>query len=308
MTLAWRARALAQGVRKDRTKLYLYYCAFGSAFASSVARTLESGGIDPAHHAYFGFTNGCLETLELFKERGAFTLVDQVSPGRKGEQLYEEEVAKFRGWEPVVRSLPELYYERVGREWQLADRVLVNSEWSASALVEQGVPREKLLVVPLAYEARAIDVERRAAKNHSGPLRVLWLGNVNLLKGIAYLLQAARLLKPSDVQFDVAGPIAISREALASAPGHVTFYGRITRDRVATFYRNADVFVLPTLSDGFAITQIEAMAHGLPVIATGNCGQVVRHDLEGPQCVGLPNRRRRPKQAAEFLLSLGGCP
>jgi glycosyltransferase involved in cell wall biosynthesis len=50
---------------------------------------------------------------------------------------------------------------------------------------------------------------------------------------------------------------------------------------VATFYRNADVFVLPTLSDGFAITQIEAMAHGLPVIATGNCGQVVRHEVDG---------------------------
>jgi glycosyltransferase involved in cell wall biosynthesis len=38
---------------------------------------------------------------------------------------------------------------------------------------------------------------------------------------------------------------------------------------------------LPTISDGFAITQLEAMAHGLPVITTPNCGQVVTDGVDG---------------------------
>jgi glycosyltransferase involved in cell wall biosynthesis len=46
-------------------------------------------------------------------------------------------------------------------------------------------------------------------------------------------------------------------------------------------YRSSDVFVLPTISDGFAITQLEALAHGLPLIVTPNCGDAVRHGIDG---------------------------
>ena len=47
------------------------------------------------------------------------------------------------------------------------------------------------------------------------------------------------------------------------------------------WYGQADIFVLPTLSDGFAITQLEAMAHGLPVICTPCCGEVVCDGVDG---------------------------
>jgi glycosyltransferase involved in cell wall biosynthesis len=50
--------------------------------------------------------------------------------------------------------------------------------------------------------------------------------------------------------------------------GRMKWLGPVTRHKAAEFYRDADVFILPTLSDGFAITQIEAQAHGLPVIAS----------------------------------------
>jgi glycosyltransferase involved in cell wall biosynthesis len=61
----------------------------------------------------------------------------------------------------------------------------------------------------------------------------------------------------------------------------MTFHGKVSRDRTDEFYRSADLFVLPTLSDGFALTQLEAMAHGLPVIATPNCGEVVTDGVDG---------------------------
>ncbi len=110
---------------------------------------------------------------------------------------------------------------------------------------------------------------------------MLWLGQVNVRKGIHYLMEAARLLEREKIHFDVVGPIGILPGAVASAPRNMTFHGPVNRDRAAEWYRKADVFVLPTLSDGFAITQLEAMAHGLPVIVTPNCGRVVEEGKTG---------------------------
>jgi glycosyltransferase involved in cell wall biosynthesis len=61
----------------------------------------------------------------------------------------------------------------------------------------------------------------------------------------------------------------------------MTFHGPVSRDRAAEWYQQADVFILPTLSDGFALTQLEALAHGLPVIVTPNCGRVVEEGKTG---------------------------
>jgi len=88
-------------------------------------------------------------------------------------------------------------------------------------------------------------------------------------------------LKERPVQFTVVGPLQISAAAVKSAPSNVKFMGRVTRDRTAEFYRAADVFVFPTLSDGFGLTQLEAMSHGLPVIATTHCGEVVSDGADG---------------------------
>src|SRR5262249_2058428 len=51
--------------------------------------------------------------------------------------------------------------------------------------------------------------------------------------------------------------------------------------KAVQYYRDADIFILPTLSDGFALTQLEAQTHGLPVIASRCCGEVVRDRING---------------------------
>jgi glycosyltransferase involved in cell wall biosynthesis len=104
---------------------------------------------------------------------------------------------------------------------------------------------------------------------------------VNLSKGIQYLIQSACLLEGSAVEFKVVGSVQITDQAVVAAPSNVTFEGRVPRDDTATYYRWADIFILPTLSDGFAITQLEAMAYGLPVIVTPNCGRVVTDGQDG---------------------------
>jgi glycosyltransferase involved in cell wall biosynthesis len=110
---------------------------------------------------------------------------------------------------------------------------------------------------------------------------VLWLGQVNVRKGIHYLVEAARLLEREAVEFIVAGPIQIRREYMAGAPGNIKWLGPVPRNLATKLYAESDVFVLPTLSDGFALTQLEAIAHGLPVITTPNCGRVVEQGKTG---------------------------
>jgi glycosyltransferase involved in cell wall biosynthesis len=161
--------------------------------------------------------------------------------------------------------------------------------------MKQGVPESKLVVVPLAFEAihdegRGTRDEgygneekssRRSTFDARRPLRVLFLGQVILRKGIQYLIESARLLEKESIHFDIVGAIGISDAAVASAPANMTFHGPVSRDRTEEFYRSADLFVLTTLSDGFALTQLEAMAFRLPVIATPNCGEVVTDGVDG---------------------------
>ena len=111
------------------------------------------------------------------------------------------------------------------------------------------------------------------------PMRVLFLGQINLRKGAHHLIEAARRIANLPVEFDFVGPVEIALPA--DLPGNVRFHGTVSRDETAKFYGAADAFILPTLSDGFALTQLEAQARGLPVIATGNCGRVVEDERNG---------------------------
>ncbi len=175
---------------------------------------------------------------------------------------------------------------------------------------------EKLTLIPLAYEASEVGDQKseiRQVRSYPArftqdrPMRVLFLGQVNLRKGVARLLQAAQILRDEPVEFWMVGPVQIANAETAADNARVKWFGPVTRKETAEKYRAADVFILPTLSDGFAITQLEAQAYGLPVISSKCCGGVVENGrngiiLEEPSaeciaaairdCVADPNRLR----------------
>src|SRR6266566_4895904 len=98
---------------------------------------------------------------------------------------------------------------------------------------------------------------------------------------IARVLEAARILRDEPVEFWMVGPVEIANAGTIGDTGRVKWFGPVTRKQSADFYKSADVFILPTLSDGFAITQLEAQAHGLPLIVSRSCGEVVQHNVNG---------------------------
>jgi glycosyltransferase involved in cell wall biosynthesis len=231
-----------------------------------------------------------LQPFRYAKAHGWKTLLVQIDPGPEEEAIVAEEAARVRelaaGWQPA----PTEYWALWREECELADRIVVNSEWSREALVRRGVPREKVSVIPLAYEVTGIsghETTRPRQREYPDrftserPMRVLFLGLINLRKGAARLLEAARILRDEPVEFWLVGPVETAHASTIGNAGRVKWFGPVTRNQATEFYKDADVFILPTLSDGFAITQLEAQAHGLPVIASKFCGKVVENGFDG---------------------------
>jgi glycosyltransferase involved in cell wall biosynthesis len=231
-----------------------------------------------------------LEPFRYANARGWKTVLVQIDPGPEEEAIVTAEVGRepelAGAWQPA----PAEYWSSWREECMLADRIVVNSEWSREGLVRGGVPPEKIAIIPLAYEVegprddgRTKPDERRypARFTFDRPLHVLFLGLINLRKGVARLLEAARILRDEPVEFWMVGPVEIANASTITDTGRVKWFGPVTRNQAAEFYRHADVFLLPTLSDGFAITQLEAQAHGLPIIVSKTCGKVVENGLNG---------------------------
>jgi glycosyltransferase involved in cell wall biosynthesis len=287
----WRALGREAGQRyrpcHDPWGPYSGFMDIGRRFSLRVRDALKRRSDVGSDSIFFSYDTGALEAMAWCRERGIRCVLNQIDPSRVEAALVREEAKRWPGWQPQPIEIPEAYFRRREQEWALADLVVVNSNFCRLALIEQGVPAEKLIVVPLCYErdcgtqGHGIAHEEPSPFDRAETLRVLWLGQVVLRKGIQYLIEAARLLDRENIHFDVVGPVGISQTVVAAAPRNLTFHGRVPRSEASAWYRRAGVFVLPTLSDGFAITQLEAMSHGLPVVATRCCGEVVEDGVDG---------------------------
>jgi len=238
----------------------------------------------------FAYSYAAREIFRFAKQQGWKTVLGQIDPGPVEEKIVAEEAARVPGlagdWQPV----PPEYWENWQEECSLADHIIVNSEWSRAALIKGGVSGEKLSVIPLAYEMQIGDRRSEIGEprrryperfTRDRPLRVLFLGQVNLRKGVARLFDAIRQLKNEPIEFQFVGPVQVAVPVDLKNNARVRWIGAVPRGKTSDFYRTADVLIFPTLSDGFGLTQLEAQTHGLPVIASRHCGDVVKHGVNG---------------------------
>jgi glycosyltransferase involved in cell wall biosynthesis len=231
-----------------------------------------------------------LEPFRYAKSQGWKTVLVQIDPGPEEERIVAEEAARVPELAGEWQPAPAEYWGSWREEADLADRIVVNSEWSREGLICSGVPHEKVSIIPLACEPPDVGGQKSEAGaerlypdcfTNDRPMRVLFLGQVNLRKGIARLLEAARMLRDEPVEFWIVGPVQVANAMTMAEDARVKWFGPATRQQAAEQYRAADVFILPTLSDGFAITQLEAQAYGLPIISSRFCGAVVKSGCNG---------------------------
>ena len=246
----------------------------GRLFASRVARKLPMDT-----DVVIGFHSASEEILEEAKRRGIYGILDQTSPGIVHYQMVEKEQRKYTDWSGNQEVRSSDYISRVSREWQLADRIVVNSEYSRRCLIQAGVISDKIWVIPLGYNAPTLNQHRQ----RSPTLRVLFLGNMSLTKGIHYYFQAARMTRKlgRSIRFSAAGGIEIFPNKMAEYADIIEYLGVLPRNKVPLLLQDTDVLIQPSVSEGFGRVQLEAMAQGIPVIASTNMGEVVRHGIDG---------------------------
>lgn len=255
------------------------------AFQESATAALSRIHDQDAPRIVMAHSYMALEILRWARKRGWRTILNQIDPGpvedRIVGRLHNQDLAQAKHFERP----PDEYWALWREECMLADRIVVNSPWSRRALEAEGIPEAKIRVVPLAYELPNTTVACNRGYprefTRARPLRVLFLGQVNLRKGVGPLLAAIRLLRGEPVEFWFVGPIQIFIPFDLQTSDQVRWIGAVSRESTAPYYEKADVFVFPTFSDGFGLTQLEAQAYKLPVLTTEFCGEVVRDGRTG---------------------------
>lgn len=178
---------------------------------------------------------------------------------------------------PVGRPLPWTL-QRELREYALADRIVALSRFAALSFLEQGVDESRVACVPLAAELEVFaapdSIVRARAKRilANDRLRVLFVGSVSYRKGAYDLLHIAQTLDPARFEFCAVGDISISSVHLEALRQRVQCTGRLPYHQLPDRFAWGDVFVFPTIEDGFAVVLAQALAAGLPVLTTANSG------------------------------------
>lgn len=249
-------------------------------FQAWASKTLAA--TTPTPHTVFSYSYGALQPFLVAKAQGCRTVLGQIDCGPAEDRVVADERLRYPQFETSWRAEPSSYWHRWREELSLADRIVVNSRWSYRCMVNEGISPEKLKIIPLVYHSKISTFSTATLRpcHSTDVFRLLFLGTVGLRKGIARLLDAMRLLEHHPVALTLAGPSELDPVHWAGR-SNVHWVGPLPRCAVAAAYACADAMILPSLSDGFAITQLEALANQCPVIASLNCGDVVEHGVNG---------------------------
>jgi glycosyltransferase involved in cell wall biosynthesis len=176
------------------------------------------------------------------------------------------------------------------REYERATRIVVLSSFAAQSFVDEGVARHRLSLLPLGVDVRAFraaseTVEARCRRIRDGlPLTVVYAGTASFRKGFWDLAEVIRTASPATFRFMMAGTVLPEcRPLLDSLGSRVESLGPLPQAQLPEVYAKGDLFVFPTLEDGFGLVLTQAQAAGLPILATTNCAapDLVRENDDG---------------------------
>lgn len=246
-------------------------------FTKQVANRLDPQTCD----AVFGVTQMALETFTRAKELGLSTVLSMRTAHPRTRYAAVTSELRRRGVEDsrFLESTFITITDRESREVELADIILCPSESVRDSLIDNGIPTERIYLLPFGVDVG--QYQNNSGRHDDGTYRFLYVGSMSYRKGIPYLLDAFTSIPTTNLELLLVGglddipPIALSKDP------RIRYVGWKNPDDLAKLYHSADAFVLPSLSEGSALVSYEAMAAGLPVIATRASGTLVRDQVDG---------------------------
>lgn len=271
--------------------------------------------------AFIAISGAGLKTGVALQRKGGLFICDRGS----SHQRYQERIVaeEYRRWGVELPVSDERDTVREEKIYEAADLITVPSGFAARSFLEMGLPAEKIRKIP--YGVR---LERFRPIGHppEGRFEVLFAGGVSLRKGVPYLLEAFAKVRHPAKRLRVAGAIRPDFEAVLSRmpQENVEFLGSVSQERMIELMSTSTVMVLPSIEEGLALVQGQAMACGCPVIASTNTGSqdLYTDEIEGfivpirdpgaltqrmQQLAEDPDLRQRMSEAALVRVkSLGG--
>ena len=240
-----------------------------AAFGAFSARHL------PACEVLVGWSSATLEAIPVAHNRGARVVIERGSSHILHQSNVLSELYARHG--RVFAETSARVIDRELAEYEAADLIAVPSTYAAETFVAHGVAAKKILVNPYGVD---LDVFLPSLTTNRARAQILFVGRVGLRKGIPELLHAFSGLN-SNADLCLVGPL----EAGLAPPLQkgVDFRGSVPMAALPDYYQGSDVFCLPSWEEGFPLVLLQAMASGLPVVATDVTGvaDIVTPGVEG---------------------------
>lgn len=230
------------------------------------------GTAEPPAFVY-AYEDGAVASFQAAAQRGVRRIYDlPIAYFETGYKLMSEEAVRYPEWAPTLgfqRDPPEKL-ERKREELALADVVMCASGFVLDSLPPEVRATKDCRIAPFGCD---MDEASADAPPVNGPLKILFVGRLTQRKGLADVFAALRLLNdPRRFELHLLG----SMEAPASfyrglgVPFHL--HAVCPRPEVLRTMASCHVLVLPSIVEGRALVQLEALAQGLPLLVTRNAG------------------------------------
>jgi glycosyltransferase involved in cell wall biosynthesis len=220
---------------------------------------------------FVGLSSSALLTGEKVKAAGALYVCDRGSTHiREQDRILREE---HDAWGLPFDGIDIRIIDREEREYASADIITVPSQFNVESFIKQGVIPGKLKKVPYG-----VDLSRFEKVSSPSPddFQVLFVGGVSLRKGVPYLLEAFARVTHAEKRLLIVGSYEawfikwIKRSGFSLEK--VEFLGAVPQGELKKIMSESHVMVLPSIEEGLAMVQAQALACGCPVIATENTG------------------------------------
>jgi glycosyltransferase involved in cell wall biosynthesis len=220
---------------------------------------------------FFGRAHFCMNSGVRAKKLGATFALDRACPHVDfQQQLLKEETQKVG---QTYVGLPDWLVERQHVEYAEADWIIVPSRYSRDTFPDH--LQNKIIVAPMYLRSQNADRgDLRGMTSKGDTFTVGVVGGDPVRKGYLYLLQAWKKLRLPSAKLKLKVGRNFNNYALlkkiAAECENIEFVGYVRE--MSDFYTGCDLFVLPSIDDGFGMALLEAMSYGVPCITTTNCG------------------------------------
>jgi glycosyltransferase involved in cell wall biosynthesis len=238
--------------------------AFMQDMGSWLAHSVDPEWTDVLH----GLDGPGPEAGRRMKAHGKIWICDRGSAHILTQKKILEDEYKYWGVPPPIFT-PE-HLERCVAEYEEANAITVPSQFARRSFLEHGIPSERVFVCPYGVDLS----EFHPAVKADSIFRVIFVGCVSIQKGIGHLLRAVEpLVKKRQCELWLVGSVdPAAQHVLERYRDSFIYKGAHARRGLWRLYSQASVLVLPSVQEGLALVQAQAMACGIPVIATTNTG------------------------------------